>query len=73
MALPKEDLVYLHVKAGMTVGVTEIEGDWWMADVVQVECALNRSVPSSFQVAEVGSGFITWINADLVTHIVPRL
>ena len=73
MALPKEDLVYLHVKAGMTVGVTEIEGDWWMADVVQVECALNRSVPSRFQVAEVGSGLITWINADLVTHIVPRL
>ena len=48
MDLPKKDLVYLHVKAGMTVGVTEIEGDWWMADVVQVECALNRFVPSRF-------------------------
>ena len=73
MALPKEDLVFLHVKAGMTVGVTEIEGDCWMADVVQVDCALNRSVPSKLLVAEVVSGFITWINADLVTHIVPRL
>ena len=34
----------MYVKAGVTVGVTEIEGDWWMADVVQLQCALNRFV-----------------------------
>ena len=44
MALLKENLVYLYVKAGVTVGGTEIVGDWWMADVALLACALNRFV-----------------------------
>ena len=52
VAAPKSDPVFLHVKAGITVIVTDTEGAWRMADV--------------------DTGVINWINADLVTHIVPR-
>ena len=55
VAAPKSDPVFLHVKAGMTVIVTDTEGAWRMADVIWVD-----------------TGVINWINADLVTHIVPR-
>ncbi|WP_256359645.1 DUF3104 domain-containing protein [Synechococcus sp. UW179A] len=30
------------------------------------------SVGTSFQIADVDSGVIRWVNADLVTHILPR-
>ena len=33
VAAPKSDPVFLHVKAGMTVIVTDTEGAWRMADV----------------------------------------
>ena len=52
VAAPKSDPVFLHVKTGMTVIVTDTEGAWRMADV--------------------DTGVINWVNADLVTHIVPR-
>ena len=35
--------------------------------------ARNPKVPTLFQVADVDTGTITWVNADLVTHIVPRV
>ena len=35
--------------------------------------ARNPQVPTLFQVADVDSGEVFWVNADLVTHIVPRL
>ena len=45
-----------------------------MADVIYVEeGAKNPQVPTLFQVADVDSGEVFWVNADLVTHIVPRL
>ena len=45
-----------------------------MADVIWVDgSARNRKVPTLFQVADVDTGVINWINADLVTHIVPRV
>ena len=70
---PKSDPVFLHVKAGMTVIVTDMEGAWRMADVIWVDGgARNPKVPTLFQVADVDTGVINWINADLVTHIVPR-
>ena len=70
---PSRDPLFLHVKAGMTV-IVEENGDWWMGDVVFVEGgARNAKVPTLFQVANVDSGVIRWINADLVTHIVPRI
>ena len=44
---------------------------WWMADVIFVEGgARNPKVPTFFQVADVGSGVVRWVNADLVTHII---
>ena len=52
VAAPKSDPVFLHVKAGMTVIVADIDGAWRMADV--------------------DTGVINWINADLVTRICPR-
>ena len=47
---------------------------WWMADVIFVDGgARNPKVPTLFQVADVDSGVVRWVNADLVTHIVPRV
>ena len=73
LTIQMEDQVYFHVKTGMTVGITDADGNWWIADVLNVEHRENESIPSRFQVAEVGSGFITWVDADRVTHIVPTL
>ena len=45
-----------------------------MADVIFVEGgARNPKVPTLFQVANVDSGVVRLVNADLVTHIVPRV
>jgi hypothetical protein len=72
----------LSVTAGMTVIVQHLPGvgfasaddRWWMADVIYVEGgARNPQVPTLFQVADVDSGDVFWVNADLVTHVVPRL
>ena len=68
---PKWDPVFLHVKPGMTV-IVEDGSDWRMADVIWVDGgARNPKVPTLFQVAYVDTGVINWVNADLVTHIVP--
>ena len=74
VAALKSDPVFLHVKAGMTVIVTDTDGDWRMADVIWVDGgARSPNAPTLFQVADVDTGVINWINADLVTHIVPRV
>ena len=66
------DPVFLHVKAGMTV-VVEDGSDWRMAYVIWLYGgARNPKVPTLFQVADVDTGVINWINTDLVTDIVPR-
>ena len=71
VAAPKADPVFLHVRAGMTV-IVENGSDWRIADVIWVDGgARNPRVPTLFQVADVGTGIINWVNADLVTHIVP--
>ena len=68
----KSDPVFLHVKAGMTV-IVQSGGDWRMADVIHVIGSVRRPrVPRFFQVADVSTGVINWVNADLVSHIVPR-
>ena len=70
---PNRDPLFLHVKAGMTVIVADTDGAWRMADVIWVDGgARNPKVPTLFKVADVDTGVINWINADLVTHIVPR-
>ena len=74
VAAPKSDPVFLHVKAGMTVIVADTDGAWRMADVICVDGgARNPKVPTLFQVADVDTGVINWVNADLVTHICPRV
>ena len=82
VAVKAGDPIFLSVKAGMTVivqhlpevGSTSDDDCWWMADVIYVEGgARNPSVPTLFQVADVDSGEVLWVNSDLVTHIVPRL
>ena len=76
------DALLLSVKAGMTVIVKHLPGigqadkpeSWWMADVIFVDGgARNPKVPTLFQVANVDSGVVRWVNADLVTHIVSRV
>ena len=73
-AATKSDPVFLHVKSGMTVIVTDTDGAWRMADVIWVDGgASNPKIPTLFQVADVDTGVIDWVNADFVTHIVPRV
>ena len=73
VAAPKSDPIFLQVEAGMTVIVADTEGAWRMADVIWVDGgARNSKVPTLFQVADVDTGVINWVNAGLVTHIVPR-
>ena len=73
VAAPKSDPVFLHVKAGMTV-IVQDGSEWRMADVIRVGGgARNPKVPALFQVADVDTGDINWINADLVTQIVPTV
>ena len=76
------DPLFLFVKEGMTVivqhlpevGYRSIEGQWWMADVIHVDGgARDPRVPTMFQVADVDDGTVLWVNADLVTHIVPSV
>ena len=72
VAAPKSHPIF-YVKSGMTVIVTDTDGAWRMADVIWVDGgARNPKVPTLFQVADVDTGVINWINADLATHIVPR-
>ena len=74
VSAPKSDPVFLHVKSGMTVIVTDTDGAWRMADVIWVDGgARNPKVPTLFQVADVDTGFINWVTVDFVTHIVPRV
>ena len=55
----------------MNVVVTEV-GFWWMGDVIYKEGgASDPKVPTLFQIACVDTGVIRWVNADLVTHVVP--
>ena len=75
------DPLFLFVKAGMTVivqhlpavGQPTVEAKWWMANVIHVDGgARDPRIPTMFQVADVDDGTISWVNADLVTHIVPN-
>ena len=68
------DALFLSVKAGMTVIVTDTEGAWRMADVIWIDGgAKNPKIPTLFQVADIDTGVINWVNAELVTHICPRV
>ncbi|MGB1416358.1 MAG: DUF3104 domain-containing protein [Synechococcus sp.] len=70
----KGDPLFLCVKPGMTVICSEGSGeDWWMGDVITIDGgARDPKVPTLFQIVDVDTGRVRWINADLVTHVVPR-
>ena len=57
----------------MTVIVDE-GSDWRMADVIWVDGgARNPKVATLFHLADVDTGVINWVNAELVTYICPRV
>ena len=72
--------VFLDVAPGMTVIVKheylpgeKPEKDWWMGQVLHCGgAARDPSMHNLFQIADVDSGVIRWVNADLVSHILPR-
>ena len=64
----------LSSTAPTAVIVTDTEFAWRMADVIWIDGgARNPKVPTLFQVADVDNGVINWVNADLATHICPRV
>ena len=66
VAAPNSDPVFLHIKARMTVIITDTEGAWRLADVIWVDGgARNPKVPTLCQVADVDSGVIDWVNIHL--------
>ena len=70
----KADAPFLFVRPGhfVIVGGDHIkQGDWWMGQVIFCEgSARHPKVPSLFQVADVDTGMIKWINADEVTDVI---
>ena len=72
VAAPKSDPVFLHVKTGMTVIVTDTEGAWRMADVIWVDGgARNPKVPTLFQVSDVCLLYTSPSPRDLSTSRMP--
>ena len=67
------DPVFVHVKAGMAVIIKNTDGTWRMADVVNViGSAKNPKIPKFFRVTYVDNNVTDWVNAALVSHIVPK-
>ena len=73
--------MFLDVAAGMTVVMKhdylpgeKAERYWWMGQVLHCGGAARApSIHNLFQIADVDSGVIRWVNADLVTHIPPSM
>ena len=73
VSAPNSDQVFLHVRAGMTVIVEEGKA-LRMPDVIWVDGGARKpKVLTLFQVADVDTGLINWVNADLGIHIVSRV
>ena len=73
VSAPNSDQVFLHVRAGMTVIVEEGKV-LRMADVIWVDGGARKpKVLTLFEVADVDTGLINWVNADLGIHIISRV
>lgn len=49
------------------------EKDWWMGLVLHCNGgARDPSIYTLFQIADVDTGVVRWVNADLVTHVLPK-
>ena len=71
-APPNPDPIFHHVKAGMSLIIKNTDGTWRMADLVNViGSAKNPKIPKFFQVIYVDNHVTKWVNAALVSHIVP--
>ena len=70
----KLEAPFLHVRPGhfVIVGGDHLDqGDWWMGQVIFCEgSARQPKLPSLFQVADVDTGVIKWINADEVSDVI---
>ena len=71
---PSRIQFFLHVKAGMTVIVTDTEGAWRMADVIWVDGgARNPKVPTLFQVADVDTGCLLYTSPSPRDGLLSRM
>ena len=69
---------FMGVKSGDVVVVWDhpelVDSDtnaWWMGKVIFMEgSARNPKAPSLFQIADVDSGVIRWVNADCVQKVI---
>ena len=70
----KAEAPFLNVRPGRFVivgGVQLDQGGWWMGQVLFCEgSARHPRLPSLFQVADVDTGVIEWINADAVSDVI---
>ena len=73
--------IFLRVKPGQFVVVQDVAPvgqrkttDWWMGQVIFCEGgARDPKVNGLFQMADVDSGEIRWVNADQVSHVLHGL
>ena len=62
----------VNVKHGYLTGAKH-DKDWWMGQVIHCGgAARDSSIYNLFQIADVDCGVIRWVNADLVTHVLPK-
>ena len=70
----KAEAPFLHVRPVhfVIVGEDQLDqGDWCMGQVIFCEGSARRPrLPSLSQVADVGAGVITWINADAISGVI---
>ena len=74
---PSDQPIFLSVVPGMKVIVKhdnltgeKADKDWWMGQVIHCGgAARDPSIHNLFQIADVDSGVIRWVNAVLVNHI----
>ena len=70
----KTEAPFLYVRPGhfvIVAGDQLDQGDWWMGQVLFCEgSARHPRLPSLFQVADVDTGVIKWINADAVSDVI---
>ncbi len=73
--------IFLDVAPGMTVIVKhdyltgeKADKDWWIGQVTHYNgAARDPKIHNLFQIADVDSGVMRWVNAELVTHILPAI
>ena len=75
----EEKPIFLGAVPGMTVTVRHYfqagerhDRDWLMGRVHCGGGAPNPKIHNLFQIADVDTGVIRWVNTDLVTHIIAR-